>query len=200
MEAVEFQSSVDARPYESLSALDRPHRFVASGIWEIPVGRGRSLESNLPKAVEFLVGGWQLNGVLQKQSGPPLGFGDAWTLFTGDSTKIALPKDQRNPDRWFNTDAGFNKNAAQQLANNRRVSPLRFNNIRADGQSRWDLSVIKSFRVTEKVKTQFRAECLNAWNHPNLGTPNTTPTNGSFGAVTSQDVPRSWQFSLKVSF
>ena len=63
-----------------------------------------------------------------------------------------------------------------------------------------DLGLFKNFRVTEKVKTQFRAECLNAWNHPNLSTPNTTPTNSSFGAITSQDVPRSWQMSLNVTF
>jgi hypothetical protein len=103
-------------------------------------------------------------------------------------------------DRWFNTNAGFNKNNAQALGSNIRVSPLRFGGIRADGQARWDLSAIKNFRVTEKVKMQFRTECLNAWNHPNLSTPNTTPTNSSFGAITGQDVPRSFQMSLNLTF
>lgn len=176
MEAIEFLNSVDVRPYESISSQDRPHRLVASGIWEIPVGRGRRFGGNLPRALDFFVGGWQLNGVMQKQSGPPLGFGDVWTLFTGDPNNIVLPKDQRSVDRWFNTDAGFNKNNAQQLASNIRTSPLRFSNIRADGQSRWDFSTIKNFRITERANMQFRAECLNAWNHPNLSTPNTTPT------------------------
>jgi hypothetical protein len=37
MEAAEFLNGVDRVPYESISALDRPHRFVTSGIWEIPV-------------------------------------------------------------------------------------------------------------------------------------------------------------------
>ena len=87
-----------------------------------------------------------------------------------------------------------------QLASNIRVSPLRFSNIRADGQARWDFSAIKNFPIREKVKMQFRAECLNAWNHPNLSTPNTTPTNNSFGAITGQDVPRSFQMSLKLAF
>ena len=63
---------------------------------------------------------------------------------------------------------GFNRNTAQQLASNLRVTPLRFSNIRGDGQSRWDLSAIKAFRLTEGWTMQFRAECLNAWNHPNL--------------------------------
>lgn len=200
MEAIEFLNPTDPLPYESISTFDRPNRFVASGIWEIPVGRGRNYGALLPRPLDFFVGGWQLNGVVQKQSGPPLGFGDVFTLFTGDPNNIVLPKDQRSVDRWFNTDAGFNRNNAQQLASNIRVSPLRFGNIRADGQSRWDLSAIKSFAITEQIKTQFRAECVNAWNHPNLGAPNTTPTNSAFGTITGQDVPRSWQFSLKVSF
>jgi hypothetical protein len=200
MEATEFLNPQDPVPYESISALDRPHRFVASGIWEIPVGRGRAFGSSLPFLVDLFAGGWQLNGILQKQSGAPLGFGDVWTLFSGDPDSIVLPKDQRSVDRWFNTNAGFNRNNNQQLASNIRVSPLRFGNIRADGQSRWDFSAIKSFRLAEKVTMQFRAECLNAWNHPNLGSPNTTPTNTAFGTITSQDVPRTWQFSLKLSF
>ena len=47
---------------------------------------------------------------------------------------------------------------------------------------------------------QFRAECLNAWNHPNLFVPNTAPTSSAFGIITSQDVPRIWQLSLKLVF
>ncbi|MBL8219456.1 MAG: carboxypeptidase regulatory-like domain-containing protein [Bryobacterales bacterium] len=200
MEATEFLNSVDTRPYESISALDRPHRIVVSGIWELPFGKGRHWGSKLPAALEFFAGGWQLNGIMQRQSGPPLGFGDVWTLFTGNPDSIKLSKSQRNPDRWFNTDAGFNRNAAQQLASNYRVSALRFGGIRGDGQSRWDLSAIKNFRLTERIGIQFRAECLNAMNHPNLFAPNTTPTNTAFGTITGQDVPRSWQMALRLTF
>ncbi|MBI3681514.1 MAG: carboxypeptidase regulatory-like domain-containing protein [Acidobacteria bacterium] len=200
MEASEFLNATDPRPYESISSLDRTHRLVMSGIWELPFGKGRRFGGSWPGLVDFFAGGWQLNGVVQRQSGPPLGFGDVWTLFTGNPDSVALPKDKRSVDRWFNTDAGFNKNTAQQLGSNLRVSPLRFSGVRADGQARWDLSAIKNFPITEKAKAQFRAECLNAWNHPNLTTPNTTPTNTSFGTITGQDVPRSWQMSLKVVF
>jgi len=200
MEATEFLNSTDPVPYRSISSFDRTHRLVMSGIWEIPFGRGRRFGSHIPRVLDFVTGGWQLNGVVQRQSGPPLGFGDVWTLFSGDPNKIVLPKNERTVDRWFNTDAGFNKNSAQVLGSNIRTSPLRFGNIRGDGQARWDFSAIKNFRVTERVKSQFRAECLNAWNHPNLSTPNTTPTNTAFGTITGQDVPRSWQMSLNVKF
>jgi len=50
------------------------------------------------------------------------------------------------------------------------------------------------------LKIQYRAECLNAWNHPNLFAPNTTVTNSAFGTITNQDVPRAWQMSLKLRF
>ncbi len=200
MQATEFLNATDPMPYQTVSDLDRPHRLVTSGIWELPFGRGRRWGAAWPRWFEFFSGGWQLNGVMQRQSGPPLGFGDVWTLFTGDPNNIKLPKSERSVDRWFNINAGFNRNTAQQLGSNLRVSPLRFSNIRGDGQVRWDFSAIKNFQILERMKLQFRAEALNAWNHPNLMTPNTSPTNSAFGTITSQDVPRTWQFSLRLTF
>jgi len=47
---------------------------------------------------------------------------------------------------------------------------------------------------------QFRAECYNAWNHPNLRAVNINPTNTAFGTITAQEPPRSWQGSLKLTF
>jgi hypothetical protein len=200
MQATEFLNPTDPRPYESISDLDRTHHLVITGIWDLPVGRGRRVGNSWARPVDFFLGGWQLNGVVQRQSGPPLAFGDVWTLFTGNPDDVKLSKDQRSPDRWFNVNAGFNKNAAQVLANNIRVSPLRFSGIRGDGQARWDFSLIKSFVIHEDIRMQYRAECINAWNHPNLGTPNTNPTVAAFGTITSQDVPRLWQMSLTMKF
>jgi hypothetical protein len=163
----------------------------------LPVGRGKSLGADWPAALDWVAGGWQLNGVVQRQSGPALGFGNS--IFTGNPDDIRLPKDQRNTDRWFNTEAGFNRNSAQQLGSNIRTFPLRFSGVRGDGQARWDFSAIKNFKVSERVRVQFRAECFNAWNHPNLSTPSTSPTSSSFGRITSQNAPRSWQGSLKLT-
>ncbi|HWQ53976.1 MAG TPA: carboxypeptidase regulatory-like domain-containing protein [Bryobacteraceae bacterium] len=200
MQAAELLNATDARPYETIADLDRTHRLVMSAIWDLPFGRGRHFGTKLPKPVEFIAGGWQLGMVGQRQSGPPLAFGDIWTLFTGDPDNIAIPRGQRTLERYFNIDAGFNRNSAQQLASNVRVSPLRFSGLRADGQARWDFSAIKNFSITERFKTQFRAECINAWNHPNLSAPNTTVTSSAFGSVSSADVPRKWQMALKIAF
>jgi hypothetical protein len=200
MDATAFLNASDPMPYESLSTQDRPHRLVISGIWELPFGRKRHFGANMPSALNFFAGGWQLNGVVQRQSGPALEWGDVWTLFTGDSTKVGLSKSQRNVDRWFNTDAGFNKVSNQQLGSNVRYSPWRFSNLRADGQARWDFSIFKNFLIMERVTAQFRAEVVNAWNHPNLMTPVMTPTSSTFGMITSQDATRTWVMSLKLSF
>jgi len=197
MEAAEFLNASDPLPYESLGGIDRRHRLTGSGQWELPFGQKRRWGAAWRPAVNFLAGGWQLNGVYQRQSGAPLGFGQA--LFVGDSSKIALPSDQRNADRWFNTEV-FDRNTARRLEQNLRTAPLRYSSIRLDSQRRWDLSLIKSFPIGEQVKFQFRAETFNVLNEPVLRGPTTDPYNTAFGRVTAQEPPRSWQFSLKMAW
>ncbi|MEK7405270.1 MAG: carboxypeptidase regulatory-like domain-containing protein [Acidobacteriota bacterium] len=200
MEATGFMNASDPMPYESLSAQDRTHRLVGSWIWELPFGRGRRFGGTMPRALDFVAGGWQINGMVQRQSGPPLDWGDVWTLFTGNPDDVRLPKNQRSVDRWFNIDAGFNRNSAQQLGSNIRVSPWRFNRLGADGQARWDFAAIKSFKLVEKATLQFRAEVVNAWNHPNVYAPTTSPTSSTFGMIFGQDHTRSWIMSLWLKF
>jgi hypothetical protein len=140
-----------------------------------------------------------LNAVIIYQSGAPLGFGNS--IFNGNADDIALSSSERNADRWFNTNAGFNRNANQQLASNYRQFPLRFGGIRSDSQHRWDISAIKYFRITEDVRFQFRAESFNALNHTILNAPNTAVTNTAFGTITSTAAPaRTFQFALKLEF
>jgi hypothetical protein len=199
MDATEFLNPGDALPYETISAGDRPHRIAGSGIIELPFGKGRKFVNDLSRWADTIVGGWQIAYIFQRQSGPPIGFGNV--IFTGDINNIVLPKNQRDVDRWFNTDAGFNKNAAQQLANNIRTFPLRFSGLRGDDQQRWDFSLSKKFLITERVNATFRAESFNLFNHVNFSTPNVNPTDTNFGRITGlQSSPRSWQFALKVTY
>jgi hypothetical protein len=122
-------------------------------------------------------------------------------IFTGDLKNLKLDGDQRDVDRWFNIDAGFNRNAAQQLASNVRSFPLRFSGLRADDQQRWDFSLSKKFNITERVNASFRAEAFNLFNHVNFSGPNTNPTDTNFGRITgTQSAARSWQFALKITY
>jgi len=75
MQATEFQNASDPLPYRVISDSDRPHVFTLSGVWEIPYRQGRHFGSSLPKPVNFILGGWQTNGTIVRQSGAPLGFG-----------------------------------------------------------------------------------------------------------------------------
>jgi hypothetical protein len=199
MDAVEFLNAGDPLPYETISGGDRTHRVAASGIAELPFGKGRRYASDWPRWADTVVGGWQIAWVIQRQSGPPIGFGNV--IFNGNIDNITLPKDDRDVDRWFNTDAGFNRNAAQQLASNLRTFPLRFSGLRGDDQQRWDFSLSKKFILTERVYATLKGEAFNAFNHVNFNTPNTNPTDTNFGRITgTQSAARSWQFALKVTF
>ena len=108
-----------------------------------------------------------------------------------------LPKSQLGVD----VDAGFERDSRRQLASNIRTFPLRFSGIRSHRQNNWDLSLIKNTGLREGVRLQFRAEALNALNHPQFQAPNTSPTSTSFGQVTQEwSYPRVFQFSLKILF
>jgi hypothetical protein len=199
MEAVQYLNPVDPLPYESIGTFDRPHRVTMSGIWDLPFGKGRRYGSSLPGPLQFIAGGWQLNGIVLRQAGPPLGFGNV--IFNGDLHDIPLSKGERRVERWFNTEAGFDRNNSQRLDYNIRTFPLLLSGVRGDGRATWDLSAIKNFPVTERITAQFRAECYNSWNHPNFGGPNTDPYNTAFGQVTgTASDPRNWQFSLALKF
>jgi hypothetical protein len=199
MEAVEFLNPTDPAPVEVISAFDRRHRLAASGIWEIPVGRGRALGSRMPSVLNFVAGGWQLGGVASIQSGAPLNWGNV--IFNGDVDDIVLPAGERSVDRWINTGAGFNRNSSQQLGSNIRTFPLRFSGIRQDVLSRWDFSLIKNFTIYEDVTFQFRAEVFNAWNHASFSAPNLSPISSAFGTITGTATEsRQWQLSGRIKF
>lgn len=201
MEATELLNAADPRPTEVISAVDRPHRLTVNGIYELPFGKGRALLANLNGIGSRFVSGWQVQGVYAFQSGAPLGFGNI--IFNGDVKNIRLPGDQQTVARWFNTEAGFNKVAAQQLGSNLRTFPLRFGFLRADNISNYDLSVLKNTELWENKTLQFRAEFLNAFNHPFFPGPNTTPTVVQFGTVqasTQDNYARRIQLALKFIF
>ncbi|MBI3278898.1 MAG: TonB-dependent receptor [Acidobacteria bacterium] len=198
MEATSFLNDVDPMPYEVIGGFDRTHRLTMSGIWEVPFGKGRQFGAKLPAPVNFFAGGWQISGLVVRQGGAPLGFGNV--IFNGDLHNIALPKSERTVDRWLNPDAGFNRVSTQQLSSNLRTFPLRLSGVRGDGRATWDFSAIKNFPIREQVSMQFRADVYNAWNHANLNNPNTSPVSSAFGRITGAAEGRNWQFGLRLKF
>ncbi len=199
MEAVTYRNQTDPLPEKLIADQDRTHRLVITALYELPFGRGKRLGAGVAGLTGKLIAGWQVQAVYQGQSGQPLGFGNA--IFTGSLNDISIPSGQRTVDRWFNVDAGFERDSRKQLSSNIITFPSRFSGVRADGLNNWDLSAIKNTQWKEWLSVQFRAEFYNAFNHAQFSAPETNPSKGSFGAVTSEaQLPRVIQFGLKLSF
>ena len=198
------QDSTNYKESRAVSSVDVPHRLIFSGVYELPLGRGRQFGSGMSRWVEALVGGWQVNGIVNIQSGSALGISANNTagLFTeairannnGTSATLNVDAHQRLA-RWFDTSV-FSQPAPFTLGN---MSPL-VSNLRNHHINNVDMSVFKQFQILEKLKLQFRAEAFNAMNRVRFGSPNTSVTGGAnFGLVTSQsNDPRQMQFGLKL--
>jgi hypothetical protein len=199
MQATTYLNPADPMPEEVISDQDRTHRLAVTWLYELPFGQGKRLGAGATPGLSKVISGWQVQGIYTAQSGAPLNFGNV--LFLGDIKSVNLPDSQRTVDRWFNVDAGFDRVAGRQLDRNLRTFNSRFGGIRADGGNNWDLSIIKNTQLKEGVNLQFRAEAINAFNHPQFNPPNTAPTSQAFGAVTTEWTwPRVIQFGLKVLF
>src|SRR5439155_15669661 len=101
------------RAERGLSSFNVPHRPVTSVLYELPFGKGRRFISQ-SGAADAVLGGWELGSIFTLQSGFPetvlagrdqsnTGIGYDRVNATGQSA--VLPRDVRNVDRWFNTDA-----------------------------------------------------------------------------------------------
>jgi hypothetical protein len=199
MEAMGYLNETDPVPERVISDLDRPHRIVVTGVYELPFGRGHRWGGQWPGALHRILGGWQLSNVFQYQSGPALGFGNS--IFNGDFSRIALPAGQRTRTRWFDTTAGFETDSRKQLASNIRTMPSRFAGIRGDGMNNWDLSLVKIMDLRERLKLHFRTEFINAFNHVKFDVPNTSPSSTAFGVASAEtSAPRTVQFALRLVF
>jgi hypothetical protein len=85
-----------------LGGEDRPFRLSIAPIWEIPVGRNRQWWPQIPKALDAILGGWQLSGQYGIQSGIPVTF-NASDSFFFSGKDFALPKNKRTLAQWFDT-------------------------------------------------------------------------------------------------
>jgi hypothetical protein len=159
-----------------------------------------------------VLGGWQLSGIIAYNSGRPftvatadtidragLGlFAGSWASVYPDMTCNPNSGASRNIGQWFNT-ACFHDVPDGQL----RPGNERRNSVYGPGFGRWDLSVFKNTKMSERVNLQFRLEAFNVWNHTNWssvdGTYSTAEGN-TFGQVTSARDPRLVQLGLKLSF
>ena len=196
------QNSYDLGADRSITDINIPHRLVMSYVYELPFGRGRRFGTDVHAALNWLLGGWQFNGINTFQSGGTISISANNTagLFNsktrpnnnGKSAKLSGPVHERL-DRYFDTSV-FSQPAPFTFGNLGERLP----DVRTDGVRNFDLSLFKEFKPTERLRAQFRTEWLNAFNTPRFSGPNTTVTSTTFGVISGQaNNPRQIQFGLK---
>lgn len=190
------------------SDFDRRHVLNATYVWEVPVGKGKKFGSDMPSALDYIIGGWQLAGRYNWSSGRP------FTVYSGIYTLSNVtqatancnncPRDlgslvERNgTNYWFSEQAQalFSQPAPGELGNTRRnyfIGPRRFQT---------DVSLSKKFRFTETLSFDLRVDAQNLTNNASFGIPTATFNSTVFGrirdSVTSS--ARRIQFSGKFNF
>ncbi|MGH9659085.1 MAG: hypothetical protein ACRD96_11115, partial [Bryobacteraceae bacterium] len=200
-----------AAPTRTLTAWDRPHRLTIAPIYELPFGPGRKLLNGNHPVVSRLAGGWQTVLTTTIQSGAPMNIpGDVYLI--GDP-RLANP----TWDRLFKTGViDVNGTVRNVIAGEEpvfrvrppftlRTTPLRYGNLRNQWGTTFDYSILKTVRVTERVKGQFRVEAFNVLNTPIFSAnPNLTPTSVNFGKLFrdngQSNGPRIVQFGFRLEY
>jgi hypothetical protein len=171
-------------------SYDANHVFTGSFVWDLP-----RLKSQ-PAFLRAPLGNWQFSGIIHLQSG----FADNITGNTailggreadyiGGATLLPNP----GPDGWFNP-AAFAPAPQDRFGNSGN------GNVREPGLQEYNLSVARFFNLTERMKLQFRADFINAFNHPNYQAAQTDRSNSAFGTISEAYPPRNIQFSMKLAF
>ncbi|HEY8561627.1 MAG TPA: carboxypeptidase regulatory-like domain-containing protein [Pyrinomonadaceae bacterium] len=176
------------------SGFDLRHRFTLSAVYELPF---RSEN----KALDLLIGGFQVSGILTLRTGYPFSviIGNTDTAnITGTGTansRLNLVGDPfaNVPAGYYFNPAAFARPAAGTFGSSGR------NALSGPNAQQLDLSVMKVMRFSEKYSLQLRAEAFNALNHPTLGLPINDFGNANFGRILSAD-NRELQFGIKFLF
>jgi hypothetical protein len=196
-----YQDVRNLRAERSVDNQDVPHRFVASGIYDLPFGKGRRWGAGMHPVLNAVAGGWAMSSLVTKASGEPYSItvsGNPANI--GDRGIVNRPNLvgdpyglERSLQRDFNT-AAFVTNAQYQLGN------LGRNTMRNRADFNWDFSALKYFRFHERVSLQFRFEAFHASNTPRFGQPGATLGTSGFGIINGADTPRNLQLGLKLAW
>jgi Carboxypeptidase regulatory-like domain/TonB dependent receptor len=194
--------------YDSVGAQDERNLRLERGLSFFNVGR-RISAGYVWRLPETSVAGpvlrrWQLSGTVTLQDGTPedpyyfaVDYANSGTpnrpnIVPGQS--VALPRDQRTIEHWFNT-AAFSAPAPFTFGNAGRDT------IIGPGINIFDLAIDRRFRILEGHTLEFRAESFNVFNHPNWGIPLNNPDFGPFfGQIHVTGDPRRMQFVVRYDF
>lgn len=180
-------------PIHEISNYDKPQNIAFSGVWDIPVGKGRRWYTQPNKVVGQIVNGWNVNWIYRFTSGIPVNRMDV--IYQCDTYLT----DNQTHDHWFNNDRSCYKGRPNYTL---RVVEDRFANLRQMDNPSLNIAAAKTFSLTERWKFNLRGEAFNVTNTPLYGGPDTGYQNVRFGMlpVGQQNFPRLVQISAKLLF
>ncbi len=201
----------DRRINYTYSDFDRRHVLQGTYVYELPFGKGKRLASDTPKAVDYIIGGWQVSGTLLLMSGRPFtvysGFNSLSNVVqstadcAGCSRNLGKLVIESGKNYYFDTAARakFAVPAAGTYGNTGRnffIAPRYFQT---------DISLSKKFRITERISFDLRADARNLTNTPSFDLPTAVYSNSAgniFGRINDSvtNNARRMQFSGKISF
>ena len=199
-----LQNIWDLRGERSLSSHDIAGRFVITGSYALPFGRGRAFGTNMNRVLNWIAGGWDLSGVFLAQSGMPLQVLQSGGNIWDGTQRPNLIGDPSTSGRIQDRLTGyFNRAAFSQPAADVPGSAPRNLNYRGPGITTLDAALLKSVYVREGHRLEIRLEASNFTNTPMFGDPAL-----SFGAVDFGQInglrngvgPRNMQLGLKYYF
>jgi hypothetical protein len=167
----------------------RPHRISASGMADLPFGRSRAFLDG-GGVLAAIVGDWQLSGTFEYQPGQLLQWsGNAIgssnnIFFYGDLDDIAV--DNPTLDRWFNIDAGFERDPNKVPANfQKRAFPFRVEGVRSYNLLNTNMSLLRNIRFGGSRVISIRVNAQNLFNRQGWNAPNLNPASTQFGMITT---------------
>ena len=159
----------------------RPFRLVAVGVYELPFGNKRRFLDG-GGVLAALAGNWQVSGSWEYQPGALLDWGNLF--FYGNLEDIKV--DHPTLDRWFNTDAGFEKDPAKTpVAFQKRTFPFRIDGVRGQALTFTNMSLQRNLALGSRRTVQLRVDVQNVFNRQQWLAPNLIPTSTQFGQVTT---------------
>ena len=195
-----LQNQFDRNVEKANSALVLRQRAFAYAVYLLPVGRNQRYMNNANAWIDGFLGGWQASWNVNLQSGQYFtpsfsGFDPSNTgTFGGRPDRIGAgnrPTGERTIQSWFDPTAfkvpgcPDDNRICQNPENIGRFGNSGLNILEGPGIANIDFSLMKYFRIGERVKLQFRAIMVNALNHPNFAVPrlNISQT-GNVGTIT----------------
>jgi hypothetical protein len=170
-----------------VSTGDIPKVFSAGWVYRIP---------RLWK-----ISGWEIAGIVRVQAGDAVPVTQATNTLSAFGYAVQRPNRIGNPNNFPNRSVGqwFDKSAFV-AAGQFSIGNSSRNPVRGPGLQDADLMLSKTFRISERVNFELRAEAFNVSNTPPLNDPNGSFGSAAFGTITSAGNPRDFEFAGKVRF